>query len=469
MAKEFPACNWLGYGLDMTTLTPIDVKSVMEATKKARRVLKYDLDKDTYIHTIGEYIYCMTGVFWAEISTLCISGGIEYNVPNCIGVSDYNISDGNYTTYATGTEASSTFQADASLSVRYMAVSASASASYALEKSFKRDDQFAFYSFNADTYLASLRDYADLLNETALTKRLDDMPKFDGDDDDSLTQWKDFFASFGSHIILNASYGARFQLNVWASNQTESVNKSFSASVNAAFEGIAFGGKFDASVKSQEQYKTFSEYMQKTVSVIGGDPELNKVLTADPTKYDVFVNWAGTVAKESSLGSFNVVEIWNLMRDASTKNLRDRSDMVKEAYDYIVSHPQPYQTAISLDIQSDWAEFNLLSPSATIVEDTKNPWPASNTVASGTRVQWGKEYSHDYQRQTLRFFVINDGSPIDFSISHGSNGGTPGAGMAEVIMEREHYPSKGVTDNVWNTSWFYQKSVSAKPAQKVIS
>ncbi|OAX36797.1 hypothetical protein K503DRAFT_772164 [Rhizopogon vinicolor AM-OR11-026] len=448
MAKEFPACNWLGYGLDMTTLTPIDVKSVMEATKKARRVIKYDLDKDTYIVPIG---------------------GVEYNVPNCIGVSDYNISDGNYTTYSTGTEASSTFQADASLSVRYMAVSASASASYALEKSFKRDDQFAFYSFNADTYLASLRDYADLLNETALTKRLDNMPKFDGGDDHSLAEWKDFFASFGSHIILNASYGARFQLNVWASNQTESVNKSFSASVNAAFEGVAFGGKFDASVKSQEQYKTFSEYMQKTVSVIGGDPELNKVLTADPTKYDVFVKWAATVAKESSLGSFNVVEIWNLMRDASTKDLRDRSDMVKEAYDYIVSHPQPYQTAISLDIQSDWAEFNLLSPSATIIADTKNPWPANNTVASGTRVQWGKEYSHDYQKQTLRFFVINDGSPIDFSISHGSNGATPGAGLAEVLMEREHYPSKGVTDNVWNTSWFYQKPVSPKPVQKAIN
>lgn len=51
---------------------------------------------------------------------------------------------------------------------------------------------------------------------------------------------------------------------------------------------------------------------------------------------------------------------------------------------------------------SDWAEFNLLSPGAVIVPDTAHPYPSMNTVASDTRVQWGKEYSHNYQRQTLR-------------------------------------------------------------------
>lgn len=138
---------------------------------------------------------------------LFISGKNQYQVPRCIGVSNYNISDGNYVTYKTGTEASSSFQTDVSMSARYLAVSAGASTSYGLDKSFKREDQFAFYSFNADTFLASMRNYADLLNETALLRRLKEIPEpFDGQNDEILDEWKDFFASFGSHVILNARH-----------------------------------------------------------------------------------------------------------------------------------------------------------------------------------------------------------------------------------------------------------------------
>jgi hypothetical protein len=91
--------------------------------------------------------------------------------------------------------------------------------------------------------------------------------------------------------------------------------------------------------------------MQKTVSVIGGDPELNKSLTADPSHNDRFVEWAQSVARESSLGSFTLMEIWILMRNS--KELKHHAGMVKEAYKYIVGHPKPYQTAIVFDIQSD--------------------------------------------------------------------------------------------------------------------
>lgn len=143
-----------------------------------------------------------------------LAGDETYNVPRCIGVAqDVNNIQGNYITYRSGSEASSSFQAEASLSVRYLAVSGSASASYATEKSFRQENQYAFYSFNADTYAASLRDYADLLNESALKRRIADLPvPFDGSNSDHVKQWRDFFSSFGTHVIINCSYGARFQL-----------------------------------------------------------------------------------------------------------------------------------------------------------------------------------------------------------------------------------------------------------------
>jgi hypothetical protein len=93
-----------------------------------------------------------------------------------------------------------------------MAFSGSVSTSYSVEKTFRRDDQFALYAFNASLFGAGLRDYADLLNETALEKRLKEMPHPFTSATDTVKEYKNFFASFGSHVIINASYGMRFQL-----------------------------------------------------------------------------------------------------------------------------------------------------------------------------------------------------------------------------------------------------------------
>ncbi|KAG6369324.1 hypothetical protein JVT61DRAFT_15043 [Boletus reticuloceps] len=310
-----------------------------------------------------------------------------------------------------------------------------------------------------------MRDYFDLLAETALLRRLEEaVPIGDGSDKEVVQDWKDFFASWGSHVIINSSFGARFQLNVWASNSDSSVNQRFSTSVTASFNGIGFGGQFDASVTTEEQYRTFSEFMQKQVSVVGGNPRLNTQLAADPTHYDRFIDWAGSVGEDSSIATMRVTELWVLMKEAGRKEVRNAAGMVMDAYDYIVSHTQVYKTAIVFDIQTDWAEFNLLSPFAVIIPDPDNPFPGTNMVVANTRVQWGKEYSHAFDKMTLRFFVINDGSPIDFSISRGSRANQGGRGRAEAIIEGLSYLNDEITDNVWNTMWFYQKAVSSTAA-----
>jgi hypothetical protein len=75
--------------------------------------------------------------------------------------------------------------------------------------------------------------------------------------------------------------------------------------------------------------------------------------------------------------------------------------------------------------------------------------------------------------------VVNDGYPIDFYISHGSNGSQPGSGNARVTIEgvrtnfrlgctnvvadfsaQKTYINDRITDNNWNTMWFYQARVT---------
>lgn len=73
------------------------------------------------------------------------------------------------------------------------------------------------------------------------------------------------------------------------------------------------------------------------------------------------------------------------------------------------------------------------------------------TVISETKVNFGKEKSHVYYREIIKsvlccdsekvecdlhlvsFYVVNDGSPIDFYISHGSLAGA-GKGTARIVM-----------------------------------
>ncbi|KAG9218284.1 hypothetical protein CCMSSC00406_0009904 [Pleurotus cornucopiae] len=440
MARELPAVEHLGYSLNMLEVTPADINSLTVAVKRGRRILQFYPDEDTREVTIGKEVY---------------------NVPRCIGISSINSVNGAYTTYKSGSEANSYFEADASLSVRYLGVSGSVSASYATEKMFRQENQYAFYSFNSSTYVAVLRDWADLLNETALKRRLETMPRpFDANNESHVNEWKEFFDSWGTHVILNATYGARYQLEVHASNSESSVNNRFSSSVQASYNGIMAGGDFDASVKSEEQYKTFTDFKQQNIAVKGGDANLSNRLGAIPSDYDLFIEWAESVASFSDLCNFTIIDVWTLMREAVAKELRDLAGDAEKAYKHLSSHRNVYQTQVTLTIESDWAEFGLLTPSAVIVPAPNAEIP-SRTVFTETRVQWGKEFSHQYERKDIRFMIINDGSPIDFYISHGSKAGQ-GQGKATVIIESAHYTNDKITDNFWNTEWYYQKPASGR-------
>ena len=93
--------------------------------------------------------------------------------------------------------------------------------------------------------------------------------------------------------------------------------------------------------------------MQYLVSIVGGNPELNKKLTDDPTNRDVFDEWVRSVAEESDVTSLVVDPLWVLMRDATMTEVRNAAGIVEDAYHYIVTHLRPYKTAVVFDIQSD--------------------------------------------------------------------------------------------------------------------
>lgn len=131
-----------------------------------------------------------------------------------IGVAaDDDGNSGSYITFGDGNQASIAFSNDSSLALRYFAVTGDPTVAASTDKVFRRNNQYAFFNYNQNSYLATLRDYVDSINTTALLAGVRDLPTpFNGSNASTLQKYKDFFQRFGSHIVTKVRYGARLQL-----------------------------------------------------------------------------------------------------------------------------------------------------------------------------------------------------------------------------------------------------------------
>ncbi|KAF7430290.1 hypothetical protein PC9H_005994 [Pleurotus ostreatus] len=437
---EFPPVEQLGYGLNMLTTTPLKVDAVIESIRAPVRLLDYD-EYDTRPYEVD---------------------GVTYAVPKAIGVSaDANTISSTFTTYKTGGEASFSFQNDGSLASLYCGVTGNASVNAATNKMFRNTNQWAFYCFYKNRYLAQLKNYGSLLQVNPLAAAIRRLPEqFDGDNKTTVAAYKNFFDTYGTHLITKVRRGSRLLLQAWGDNSDQTINAQWTAYIRAYYGGIPSGGEYDESVKQQAHYQTFKNIVQYSNSVQGGDPQTAGRIMQNPSKYDEFQKWADSVDSHASqLSGLVVTELWTVMELSSSEYLQDAAARIETAFLFILNNPSVYKTAVTLHVESDWAEFGLITPSAVILPGERIP---NLTVISETKVNFGKEKSHVYYREIINFYVVNDGSPIDFYISHGSLAGA-GKGTARIVMAGKSYENNDIIDDDYNTKWFYQAPVGGTP------
>jgi hypothetical protein len=189
--------------------------------------------------------------------------------------------------------------------------------------------------------------------------------------------------------------------NVWASNSDSSIDTNFSADVSAAYNGLTASGNFDASIKTQDEYKAFSNSLQKLCSCIGGDDTLATKIDSDPADSAVWANyqnWIPTVKANPAVTTFQTQALWDIMSFSSDNDVSGRAEDIQKAYDWICENPEDHFTKCRLTINSDWGEIGLLTPSATIVEDKDLPYNRDNTYFGRTKITWGREHSFAFQR-----------------------------------------------------------------------
>ena len=83
---------------------------------------------------------------------------------------------------------------------------------HAARNFFRESQQYAFFSYMEGSY-AARRDYANSLVEAPLLVGLDGIPiPFDPSNAVTVQKYKSFFSIYGSHVIHNIDYGARYIL-----------------------------------------------------------------------------------------------------------------------------------------------------------------------------------------------------------------------------------------------------------------
>ncbi|KAL0072622.1 hypothetical protein AAF712_000385 [Marasmius tenuissimus] len=395
--NHLAALDWLARGVDMTSLTPFSIEQVKTRIDGPRLIAIQD-DKTTY-----------------EVSI----GGETYTLPRVVSASESHGIRNDDKDYNSGSAALSAFQSDPSS----LAVNTDVS-SYPLKKSLPTEYQFSFFTFGADVYTASLRNYLDFIDNDFLRKKIAKLPQpFSPGDNSAVAAYKAFFAELGTHVINSTTFGGRCSISTWASNEYHDVNSNWKKDVTAHLRGMNDRGNFDSNALDEPQYQVFLTIAQTLCTITGGEEAAADSISQGNFDFDVLVKWSSTIPSLPALTSIGVLPLWSLLRDSEDGKVRDAADNIEAAFKAIVEENEKKQhgvvTLVILKSESGVAEFGLSTPGSIVGVGgplpTYDPTTQKVIGLSETKVRVGQ--SGEAQKERLAaFYIVNDGTPIDFTL-----------------------------------------------------
>lgn len=228
-------------------------------------------------------------------------------------------------------------------------------------------------------------------------------------------------------------------------NKYDEVNNNFTRDVTASVKGLNDGGEYDNSVFDEAQYQNFQRLSQRIIRIRGGNPDLAEALVQSPD-FSTFQQWTDSILHNPELVTFRASELWTLLRDAYDRTLRNSARHLQNAFEYISSLrddlPNDKHTWVAFEIDSNWGEFGILTPSAVIGGGDSDQFALPQTLALGpAKLHWGSPCSPlqhmiavsvvllvpvsvPTSHITDRVDVISDGTPIDIYVSCGSGSAT---------------------------------------------
>ncbi|KAG9001957.1 hypothetical protein FRB93_011929 [Tulasnella sp. JGI-2019a] len=113
-----------------------------------------------------------------------------------------------------------------------------------------------------------------------------------------------------------------------------------------------------------------------------------------------------------------------------------------------------YRTPCSFSVMSDWGEVDIITPGAYFVIGPTTRMPKYMKVEDRRVLFHKTPTAPPYPTIAVDFVLVNDGNPVQVSMSHGSDGTTYGDGTCIFTVLGQEYVNMGVTDNSRNTLEF---------------
>jgi hypothetical protein len=243
-----------------------------------------------------------------------------------------------------GDSLASELSTSASLSASYCGVSADTSAQYNYSSSLNASNYYAVVSVDHSSFFLRLKGHKDTYCNinTELISDADKLPEWKENDVSIYNRYVDFFKSWGTHVIKNCTYGARYQLKVETSSTDSKSKEEFGVHVGAEYNGVA-SVKGSADVKHSDEFKSYLKSRKFETQIYGGQSGSSLILGQAPDdegKYqDAWANWAKSVNDESAdaLVNISVDSIGNLLRGSSNPDHQRVSAKLISALDYLTN------------------------------------------------------------------------------------------------------------------------------------
>ncbi|OCH91967.1 hypothetical protein OBBRIDRAFT_791718 [Obba rivulosa] len=439
------ATNIIGYSLDLTNITSQNIEGVISSMKTTFRVSELSND----VRSVDLY-------------------GKTYDVPQNITVStDSAGTTSSLCTCKNGADLRAILTIDASFRARYSTFAGDASCSYPVCKSFRDDCQYVLYNMNTVCYTAELQVDSRTIHEScaASIRRLPVhfIPK-------DLQLFREFFRTFGSHVIVNTTHGSRFNSICWISSSDVRYRHNLSPSVLATLEGITSGEQLMASIEREETSRLrYASNLNESLFCQGGNAQRAASVNYNPGPYRTYSAWLSTASVSQKPISVGLDAIWTIASLSSDPTVCKRAQSLEDAFNFITSHPSICKTPARLNIMSDWAEFTLTTPGALLVVTEITGTRAATTMCKSNRIQWGAQGSCIFEQVEIQFAIYYDGSPINFYTGHGSIGSTDGESKGEitVTMGDKEYRNCDTVDDILNIKHFQNVPTSEVPEVQI--
>ncbi|KAH7389481.1 hypothetical protein DE146DRAFT_767786 [Phaeosphaeria sp. MPI-PUGE-AT-0046c] len=220
--------------------------------------------------------------------------GHTYTKPGNVVVIFVNSEVSTFVFADSGSKVLEELRTDATISGRYMAVSAKVGVNYAYKGNFSEDMQYGFLNNSSNVYTASL-----LGNGMATWKHVtpdvqNAILALPTTLEGNHAQFDEFAAAWGTHLITQATFGTRFEYTIKCSQTAVSSGQEMKAFIEAEYGTAVVGAGGSVSVKASKEFQTYQKYREAKALVVGGDPSLAGALRSDPSNPSRALAWASS-------------------------------------------------------------------------------------------------------------------------------------------------------------------------------